>query len=203
MCPSRTSGGPAAPPVTWGTRVTNVTSVPSGRALPRPAAMQAAWRLRCGCTSIQPSAWLLPSDCESEVCKFLSSYSDCRAATQARTLTSHKIRFDAIAKHKKNYLCGQVPIKTFGTIFFWRVESFVAVFFGIVRKKCLSCYLPSRKIGHFMLSSVPGCRILIDFLLLWYFCQSITWNLLGVALCSHQQIENSIQLYHFNNKLEI
>ncbi len=84
MC--RTSGaGPAAPtaPVTWVTSVSNVTSVPSGRAQPRPAATQAAWRW-CGCTPKQPSAQRLPSD--SEVCKFRSSESDCRAATQARTL---------------------------------------------------------------------------------------------------------------------
>ena len=48
------------------------------------------------------------------------------------------------------------------------------------------------KVGHFMQCSVSGCRILIDFFLLGYFCQSI--NSLDVAMCSikcHQQIENS------------
>ncbi len=56
------------------------------------------------------------------------------------------------------------------------------------------------KVWHFMLSSVSGCDILIDYLLLGYFCQSI--NPLAVTICSikcHQQIENSIQLNHFNN----
>ncbi len=47
--------------------------------------------------------------------------------------------------------------------------------------------------GHFMLSSVSDCRILIDILLLGYFCQSI--NQLDV----HEQTGNSIQLNHFNN----
>ena len=48
------------------------------------------------------------------------------------------------------------------------------------------------KVGHFMQCSVSGCRILIDFFLLGYFCQST--NSLDVAMCSimcHQQIENS------------
>ncbi len=51
------------------------------------------------------------------------------------------------------------------------------------------------KVGHFMLSSVSGCRILIDFLLLGIFCQSIN----PLAICRHQQIENLIRLNHFNN----
>ena len=57
---------------------------------------------------------------------------------------------------------------------------------------------------RFMLSSVSGCSILIDFLLLGYFCQSM--NPLDVAICSikcHQQIKNLIQLNHFNNQQEL
>ncbi len=58
------------------------------------------------------------------------------------------------------------------------------------------------KVWHFTsmkhcVSSVSGCRILIDVLLLGYFCQSM--NQLDVAICRikcHPQIENSIQLNH-------
>ena len=37
------------------------------------------------------------------------------------------------------------------------------------------------KVWHFILSSVSGCHILIDILLLGYFCQSI--NQFGVTIC--------------------
>ncbi len=40
----------------------------------------------------------------------------------------------------------------------------------------------SGKVGHSLLSNVWGCNILIDFLLLGYFCQSIYQ--LDVAICS-------------------
>ncbi len=81
-------------------------------------------------------------------------------------------------------------IKTSGTIFFEEFELC----------KRMSKILPPipGKVWHFMLSSVSGCRILIDVLLLGCFCQSI--NQLDVATCRmkcHQQIENSIQLNHF------
>jgi hypothetical protein len=49
------------------------------------------------------------------------------------------------------------------------------------------------KVWHFMLSSVSGCPILIDVLLLGYLCQSI--DPLDVAICCikcHNQIYNSI-----------
>ncbi len=146
-------------------------------------------RRRCGGTPKQPSALPLPSD--SEIFKFRISESDCWAATQARTLTSHKIRFDAISlqtwqcKAQLNYLCGQVSIKTFGTK---KIEE-------LNRAKEMSKVLPAipGKLGHFMLSSVAGRRILIDFLPLGYFCQSITWNPWDVAICHHQTIKNSIQ----------
>jgi hypothetical protein len=57
---------------------------------------------------------------------------------------------------------------------------------------------------HFVLSSVSGCRILIDFLLLGYFCQSI--NLLDIALCCIKcphQIDHLNQLNHYNNLQEM
>ena len=92
----------------------------------------------------------------------------------------------------KLFVWAGISIKTFGTKKNWRAGSC----------KGKSKVLPpiTGNVCHFMLSSVSGCSILIDFLLLGYFCQSM--NPLDVAICSikcHQQIKNLIQLNHFNN----
>jgi hypothetical protein len=94
-------------------------------------------------------------------------------------------------KAQWNYLSGPVQLKPLAQ-FFLRIESC----------KRMSKVLPTTpgKVWHFMLSSVSGFHILIDVLLLGFFCQSI--DQLDVAICRikcHQQIKNSIQLNHFNN----
>jgi hypothetical protein len=86
-------------------------------------------------------------------------------------------------------LCGPVSIETFG------LKQIEELNCAMQMSKVLPA-IPG-KVGHFMLNSVSGCRILIDFLLLGNFCQSI--NALDVAIFRHQQIENLIQLDHFNN----
>ena len=110
------------------------------------------------------------SQVDLEVREFRSSKSDWRA----RARTSLKIQFDATTPLQSTIKLFKWAgsIKTFGTILFWRVES-------------CTC-----KGMTFMLSGVSGCRILIDVLLLGYFCQSI--NQLDVAIRRHEQIENSI-----------
>ncbi len=68
-------------------------------------------------------------------------------------------------------------------------------------KKNAEPSIPPGKVGHFLLSSVSGSCILIDFLFLGYFYQSI--KQLDITICSikcHQLIDNSIQHNHFNIK---
>ena len=84
----------------------------------------------------------------------------------------------------------------------WDVGDVIGCGLDLEQKKIEACKRMSKvlppipgKVWHFMLSSVSGCRILIDVLLLGYFCQSI--NHLDVAICRikcHQQIENSFNL---------
>ncbi len=82
-------------------------------------------------------------------------------------------------------------IKTFGTIFFEKLNC---------ARECPRFYLPyleSYDILCCQVFSVSGSQILIDILLLGYFCQSI--NQLDVTISCikcHQQIKNSIQLNH-------
>ncbi len=101
----------------------------------------------------------------------------------------------------KLFWWASVSIKTLDSLDSSKIEEMNSA------RECSRFYLPTLdsgpgKVWHFMLSSVSGCCILIDVLLLGYLCQSI--NRLDVAICSiqcHEQINNSIhlQVNHSNN----
>ncbi len=92
--------------------------------------------------------------------------------------------------HNKTVWAG-ISIKTFGAK---KIEE------SNCARECQMFNLQPWKGIIFLLSSVSGGCILIDVILLGYLCQSIDqWD---IAICSikcHEQINNAIQLNHFNN----
>ena len=88
-----------------------LTSVLSGRAQPRPAVEQSAWRRRCGGTqgtvpvAVGPSR-PRPGNTDKLTRRVGSTKVPLFRVTRARARTSHKIRFEAIAKHNKTICVG-------------------------------------------------------------------------------------------------